>query len=333
MAQSTDFQEKNYPAISVIIPVYNAERTIEKCICLLKKQSLSNIEIICVNDGSSDRTVAILDELKKQDSRIHVLNKENGGAGTARNMALQYSSGEYIAFLDADDQFSSACVLSTLYKKAKEVNAFIVGGSIAGVKQSDFEYNKRHFDKEEIVYFKDYQFDYLFQRFIYSRRLLIDNSIMFPEYRCYEDPVFMLKAMLSAGWFYSVPIDVYTYSGTHHSKLSVDNTIDFLNGLTDNLLLTAKENLGQLHAKLYNRLITAGCYYAETNLEVGKERIVYALVRANAAIDYDLLQNEGTVTAYEERCLPLFRNMLCVRMKYNKIREIVLKPFEVLIRK
>ena len=89
--------------VSVIIPVYNTEEYLEQCVRSVMNQTLENIEIICVNDGSTDRSAAILRELKQQDARIRVFSKKNGGQSAARNMGMKRAVGEYLLFLDSDD--------------------------------------------------------------------------------------------------------------------------------------------------------------------------------------------------------------------------------------
>ncbi len=91
------------PLISIIVPVYNAQKYLSECIRSIVNQTYTNLEIILVNDGSKDNSLQICREFAKQDSRIVVLDKENGGQATARNMALDIARGAYIGFVDSDD--------------------------------------------------------------------------------------------------------------------------------------------------------------------------------------------------------------------------------------
>ncbi len=100
--------------ISVIVPIYNAEQYLEKCIDSIINQSYTNLEIILVNDGSTDNSGAICDEYAKRDSRIIVIHKENGGLSSARNAGLDIARGEYISFVDSDDWIEHD-MLETLY--------------------------------------------------------------------------------------------------------------------------------------------------------------------------------------------------------------------------
>lgn len=91
------------PSVSVIIPVYNIEKFLSACLDSVCSQTLKDIEIICVDDGSTDSSLAILHRYKKQDERVIVLTQQNQGAGAARNYGLSIAKGEYLAFLDSDD--------------------------------------------------------------------------------------------------------------------------------------------------------------------------------------------------------------------------------------
>ena len=93
------------PKVSVIIPVYNTEQYLRECLDSVVNQTLKDIEIICVDDGSTDNSLAILREYKAKDSRIIVLTQENQFAGVARNHGMEAACGQYYAFMDADDCF------------------------------------------------------------------------------------------------------------------------------------------------------------------------------------------------------------------------------------
>lgn len=112
------------PAVSVIVPIYNVEKYLPKCIESIVNQTLTNIEIILVDDGSTDNSGKIAAEYSKKDQRIKVIYKENGGQGSARNIGLDISSGEYIGFVDSDDWIDKD-MYEKLYLNAKEKKADI----------------------------------------------------------------------------------------------------------------------------------------------------------------------------------------------------------------
>lgn len=112
------------PLISIIIPVYNVEEYVKKCVESLCNQTYKNIEIILINDGSEDASGAVCDELKKTDDRIIVLHQDNAGVSKARNAALDIMSGEFLTFIDADD-YVSPDFIERLYRAIKDTNADI----------------------------------------------------------------------------------------------------------------------------------------------------------------------------------------------------------------
>ncbi len=105
------------PKVSVIVPIYNVEKYLEKCLTTLQNQTFSDIEIFCVNDGTKDNSQDIVDRFAAKDSRFIPLIKENGGLSDARNFALPHVTGDYIAFVDSDD-FVEEDMIKALYERA-----------------------------------------------------------------------------------------------------------------------------------------------------------------------------------------------------------------------
>lgn len=113
------------PKISILIPIYNVEQYLPQCLDSLCAQTLKNIEIICINDGSTDASGAILDEYAKNNSNIVVINKKNSGYGDSMNRGLEAATGEYIGIVESDD-FIDAEAFEKLYELAKKTDADIV---------------------------------------------------------------------------------------------------------------------------------------------------------------------------------------------------------------
>ena len=187
------------PKVSVIIPVYNVEEYLRECLDSVVNQTLKEIEIICVDNGSTDNSLEILKEYAKRDNRITFIKQENSGSGTARNCGINIAKGDFIAFMDSDDMYPENKTLSTIYVKTTENNALICGGSVNQIKDdklitdtSIFE-EGYSFRQEGFVDYKDYQFDYGYWRFIYNRNFLIENQIYFTNYKRYQDPPFFVK--------------------------------------------------------------------------------------------------------------------------------------------
>ena len=102
--------DENQEMISVIIPVYNSEKYLHKCIDSVLSQSYTNFEVILVNDGSTDSSGMICDEYAEKDERVRVFHKDNGGVSTARNLGIDYATGKYVLFIDSDDYMTDDAV-------------------------------------------------------------------------------------------------------------------------------------------------------------------------------------------------------------------------------
>ena len=113
------------PLVSVLIPVYNVEKYLSRCLDSLINQTLTDIEIICVNDGSTDGSLKILKQYQEKDNRIVIVDKKNGGLPSARNAGLDRARGQYVGFVDSDD-YVEPSMFETLYKTAKKKNSEVV---------------------------------------------------------------------------------------------------------------------------------------------------------------------------------------------------------------
>ena len=111
--------------VSVIIPVYNVEKYLSKCLDSIVNQTYNNLQIILVNDGTKDNSLEICQNYQNKDSRIQVINKENGGLSSARNKGLEYAEGKYCLFVDSDD-YVELDLIESAVSKMEEVNADMV---------------------------------------------------------------------------------------------------------------------------------------------------------------------------------------------------------------
>ena len=111
--------------ISVIIPIYNGEEYLEQCIQSVFNQTLKEIELICVDDGSVDNSVQIIQKYAEKDKRISLFQQKNQGPGPARNFALKHAKGKFVAFLDADDYYLDADALEKMVRTCEEMYLFV----------------------------------------------------------------------------------------------------------------------------------------------------------------------------------------------------------------
>ncbi len=223
-------------AISVIIPVYNSEKYLEESLQSVLAQSLRNIELICVNDGSTDNSKEIIEKLQKQDYRIMLINKKNEGQGIARNIGMSYAQGKYIAFFDPDDLYKGNNVLKDLYDAAEKNNAMICGGNIECFYEKDKPfvtetYNKYHVMNEGMIKYQDYQNVWAHVKYIFNRNFIEKNKINYPKCRRGEDSVFMINALYIAKEIYMLPETVYLYRHyKKRAKFSPDIIVEMLMG-------------------------------------------------------------------------------------------------------
>ena len=260
------------PKVSVIIPVYNTEQYLEQCLDSVINQTLKDVEIMLVDDGSTDSSLSICKDYAQKDKRITVLQQNNKGAGAARNKGINKSNSEFVIFLDSDDYYPETDILECLYNKAKENNVNICGGSFSVLfnnkitAQYKDSFDGYTFKSNQLIKYTDYQFDYGYHRFIYNRQFLKDNNIYFPDYKRFQDPPFFVKAMYTAKEFYAITKITYLLRCNHKRiNWTKDKKIGLLNGIKDNLKFAQKHNLEKLYYLTCERLNQHA--YAFDNLE------------------------------------------------------------------
>lgn len=201
---------KNQPKVSVVIPCYNVEKYICQCLDSVINQTLKDMEIICINDGSKDNTGKILDEYKIKDKRIKVIHKENEGVHVARNMGIDLAQGEYLSFLDSDD-FFELDMLEKMYYQAIKENADICICGCSYYKNGEniekfYPLTEKPFSDISSFSIKDsFYADSIFQTTagwpwdkIYKTNFIRKNAIVFPNCPPSEDLVFVRTALFLA---------------------------------------------------------------------------------------------------------------------------------------
>lgn len=173
------------PKLSVIIPVHNTEKYLKKCLDSIINQTHTDIEIICINDGSTDNSLGILEEYATKDKRIIVISQKNHGQSIARNKGIDMAKGEYIAFVDSDDYLETEHFYELLLKSAKLNDADIAKGQYKQNSDGSVE----TFINEQIKKDKN-NFCLEFCSAIYRNSLIKNNNIRFPNYCDMEDPIF-----------------------------------------------------------------------------------------------------------------------------------------------
>lgn len=175
--------------ISVIVPVYNVEKYLERCVFSILKQTYTELEVILVNDGSTDESGIICDKLKNKDSRIMVLHKENGGQATARNMGIKVCKGEWICFIDSDD-FIREDYIEELHRLCKTYNVPI--SQCGAIRGTASKFPDEDVEVKEVKWnFKDMYTSSLrvFRAVVWGKLIKAElaKKYPFPEGKIYED--------------------------------------------------------------------------------------------------------------------------------------------------
>lgn len=197
--------------VSIIVPVYNTGKYLHDCLDSIVNQSLKDIEIICVDDGSTDNSLEILEEYEKEDSRVRVFSIEKSGLSIARNFGIEQANGKYIGFVDSDDYVNEfmfeklyiSCEINDLDLSMCKISLFDdetgeVNNDLDYYNLSVFEdFDKKVFNADDTTSFTCDIVVSVYNK-LYRRSFLIDNSIEFPPHLLFEDGIFFIKTYLTA---------------------------------------------------------------------------------------------------------------------------------------
>lgn len=210
--------------LSIVVPVYNAEEYLEKCLNSLVNQTIKNIEIILVNDGSTDNSLKICERFAQTDSRIKIFNQINSGQSKARNVGLDNASGEYVSFMDSDD-WADLDYYEKLVNTAEKHNAEVSCASIIR--------EKKHTKKMRINYKKETEYSqpqakidaakspdmcYVWNK-VYKRELIEKLNLRFIEGMIFEDVDFVTRAVYFSNKIVTVPNTYYHYWANDNSTV------------------------------------------------------------------------------------------------------------------
>ncbi len=327
--------------VSVIIPVYNSQKFIGSCLQQVLTQSLCEIEIVCVDDGSTDDSADVIAQTAQRDSRVKLIRQENAGPGPARNAGIAAATGEFVTFLDADDRYSSDNYLCVLYEGAVDNGVDVSGACFyndhAGRLEKDFSNDPDlagyTFTESGVKSYRDYQFDYGFHRFMFKRSLFEsvsdsaeiagDSAVgvvdvaadtnatdtaasgPFPALTFFEDTVFLAQTLYRAGCFFATNEVGYCYCCDYKvPHWTTKKAADLLEGVRRNLKFSKEQGLPLLHwytARHY-QLESAGVGLG-VNPEVSVQQLADAIVAVEQQIDRGMLAQVNL--AYAEFESPL----------------------------
>ena len=272
----------NNVKISIIVPIYNDEKHLHQCLNSLINQSLKEMEIICVNDESTDKSEEIIKEFLTLDDRVKYYSMgKNSGSGLARNKGLENAKGEYVSFVDSDDHVIGLEVYEKIYNFAYKKNADMVSTNLKSF-NNDGEYFVNNFcieyTEELPILPQDYGIPWYHQKNIYKKKFLNEHNIEYPYYKRGQDPVFLAKVLKNIKIIYCLPIDFYAYRTLSIKKVNSDvQEYDYIKHFHDVLEILDINTFKETHLKYEERLFyyfsSPQLFHSTKSLERSVKRI------------------------------------------------------------
>lgn len=266
--------------VSIIIPVYNPRELLVKCLDSVINQTLRDIEIICIDDGSSDGSIDILNEFYQKDNRIKIFRQKNKGAGFSRNLGLEHANGDYIVFLDSDDWIEKD-MCETLYKKAINSNCDLILFNAFRHLENNTTKDLIHFPNNINENSETFTFDYTYIKNkvfngyfgviwckFYKKTFLKENNIIFENHKMFQDVEFHIKTLLLAKKI------AYCHNVFYHYIRIGQNSIQESYSTTEELMCFYDVMCGVREFLLNNNFMNEfrmeyfdySCYYFKTKL-------------------------------------------------------------------
>lgn len=307
--------------ISIIIPVYNVELYLEECLISVTEQSYRNLEIILVDDGSTDKSLWIMQKFAERDDRIRIISQINNGASSARNRGISISTGKYILFVDSDD-FIEKYAVEKLYERTVETQSDITVGSLCYYFANGYRIPafKRTNELNDITIEGTDCFISLIENNVYPplvylyfirRKLVLDKKLFFKEGVTHEDELWCLKALCYAPQVSLIQSFHYLYrqregSITNSENIefriksyyTVANEIDaFIKIFAVENSSTSKELIGCIYIKIFRM------FWDMTSLRYShlEEKYIYYFTDLLINIYSDIKEN------HQKKCLDWFR--------------------------
>jgi len=298
------------PKISIVIPAYNAEKYLSQCLDSIINQTLKDIEIICVNDGSTDRTGAILDRYKLMDDRIIVIHRENGGLSVARNTGIEAANGEYLGFVDSDD-FVDEEMFESLYNSACRYDSDVVISNF----HLFMDDTKKICPYRDIVRMYHLECEGSFNakantdivKFIgawdklYRRSFIEQHKLRNPVNRIYEDALFTFQTLVLADRVSVVSNPLYYYRKNVNGAIT-DKEVkndkyknDFLLNLKDIRTFLEQQNSYPLFAKAFLQFAFEFALFHQNNITSKRffKEFFNAMREITQVSDYATIQEHG----------------------------------------
>ncbi|CDE89805.1 predicted glycosyltransferase [Clostridium sp. CAG:729] len=293
--------------ISIIVPVYNVEKYLSRCLDSLLNQTLKDIEIICVNDGSTDESLKILESYAEKDNRIKIVNKENGGLSSARNEGLKYVTSDYVGFVDSDDWIEPDTYELALSAVQKNNVDFVSWGAKIVLDDDIKEEtpsiaSARNYHNLKLIGYHNVTDSVLTKTSVtvwnklFKMQIIRDNNLIFPNGLIYEDNEFFLKYAIYCQNAYYIDKYLYNYLQRTNSiigKMCTKNkALDYLKVYENIYTYYTDKNLLEKHRKLISDKFNAIMWNSYTHC--WDKKLVKKKLRILARnLDNNILQNEN----------------------------------------
>ena len=308
------------PKVSIIVPVYNAEKTIRRCMESVLHQTWPDFELLIMDDGSFDRSAQIIDEYAAQDPRIRPVHKENSGVSDTRNQALELAQGEYIQFLDADDWVAPDA--TRLFVRAMEERPecdMVIADFYRVIdkrmsQKGDID-EERLITREEYAQYMmrnpaDFYYGVIWNKF-FRRSIIEEYDLRMDENLSWaEDFIFNMEYILHTNMIYVLKVPVYYYVKTEGSLVAQG-------GMSIAKTVQMKLNVIEYYSKFYKNIYTSGSYYLRSPviysflLNFAKDGAVNPVApdkrigesRLNVSFSEEMADNPFVANFYEDRML------------------------------
>jgi len=306
------------PKVSIIIPVYNAEKFLHRCINSIIAQTYQNWECILVDDGSSDCSSEICDEYSQKDSRIRVIHKENGGVSSARNRGLDEAQGEWIMFVDSDDWIKDECLercLGVIQKKKLDMLQFgfsrVTDGQIVPVLNSLESYVE-----ERNAFIESGTFNVCVWGSIISRYVIEKDNIRFQEgIKLGEDQMFIMQAIAGCHRLIKISDNLYYYFNNPASAVNNSKAIDMSNSIKalDAFRIKYPQFKKKIDCQIANFLVSIVAQNSTSNNEI------ISLYKSIKLIDTSYVKDRSTIVFLKIAGFSPLLACIVTKLRFNKL--------------
>ena len=310
--------------ISIIIPVYNVEKYLNKCLNSVIEQTYKNIEVILIDDGSTDNSGKICDEYAKNDIRIKIIHQQNGGVSTARNNGLEHATGKYITFVDSDDYIEKE-MIETMAKKIMKKNADIV---ICGVTDRDEENNiiNQSLNKKENVFnnieaIKEMLDEKLFNCVCWAKlykKELFRNIKFNSKIRIAEDMDVLYRVFYKSNKIIQIPERLYNWTSRGDSVTKGNDMSKWQDEIDvcENIIKFCEENCNEIEDYAVKRYIRINLTLAVKNLKEKGSNENFEYLRINL-IKYNVRSNKVIDKKMKIRIYAIEKIHIIIKLAYK----------------